>query len=223
MTLNEKAPNSEEGTGLSGDQNKALKAAPESYVGARAGVTDNPQRYLSVTDGIPPSGDNEKEQSLKAAVARLASLSPLEYDRVRKQKAANLDVRIATLDQAVKDARKDYIVDSDLPFKEIEPWPGQIHPAELLSEITAAVRRFIVCNEEISNAVALWVAMTWFMDVVHIAPLAVITAPEKRCGKSLLLTILGKLTYRPITASSISPAALFQAIDAWVGLFPCGR
>jgi putative DNA primase/helicase len=51
--------------------------------------------------------------------------------------------------------------------------------------------------------------------VVQVAPLAVITAPEKRCGKSQLLFILGRLVQRSLTASNITPAALFRAIDAW--------
>jgi Protein of unknown function (DUF3631) len=32
--------------------------------------------------------------------------------------------------------------------------------------------------------------LTWFIDVITIAPLAVITAPEKRCGKTQLLSVL---------------------------------
>ena len=57
--------------------------------------------------------------------------------------------------------------------------------------------------------------MTWFMDVVQVAPLAVITAPEKRCGKTQLLAVLNKVVYRPLPASSISPASFFRTIDAW--------
>src|ERR1700686_1521123 len=57
--------------------------------------------------------------------------------------------------------------------------------------------------------------MTWFIDVVQVAPLAIITAPEKRCGKSQLLFLLGRLSARAITTSSISPAALYRTIDAW--------
>lgn len=57
--------------------------------------------------------------------------------------------------------------------------------------------------------------MTWFIDVVQVAPLAVITAPEKRCGKSQLLFILGRLVYRPLAASNITAAALFRSIDLW--------
>jgi putative DNA primase/helicase len=147
------------------------------------------------------------------AIDRLAALSPLEYDLIRKTEAKTLGVRPGTLDAVVKGARKGN--DNDLPFVEVDPWLEPVDPATLLTDIARTVRRFIICNEEVSHAVALWVAMTWFIDVVQVAPLAVITAPEKRCGKSLLLSLLGKLTARAISASSISPAALFRAIDAW--------
>jgi putative DNA primase/helicase len=36
-----------------------------------------------------------------------------------------------------------------------------------------------------------------------------------RCGKSQLLTVLGKLSRRPVVASNISPPALFRVIDLW--------
>jgi putative DNA primase/helicase len=45
--------------------------------------------------------------------------------------------------------------------------------------------------------------------------LAVITAPEKRCGKSVLLQLIGEMVLKPLSASCISPAALYRAIDAW--------
>jgi len=162
----------------------------------------------------PSQAESDSTTNLfDAAIDKLAALSPLEYDLVRKAEAKALGVRPGTLDAAVKSMRKGN--DNDLPFIEVDPCPEPIDPAELLTDIARTVRRFIICNEEVSHAVALWVAMTWFIDVVQIAPLAVITAPEKRCGKSLLLSLLGKLTARAISASSISPAALFRAIDAW--------
>jgi putative DNA primase/helicase len=101
------------------------------------------------------------------------------------------------------------------PFDDVEPWPEPIVPDELLKEIAAVARRFIACSLETAHAAALWAAMTWFMDVVEVAPLVVITAPEKRCGKSQLLTVLSRISCRPLTASNITPAALFRCIDAW--------
>ncbi len=85
-----------------------------------------------------------------------------------------------------------------------------------LSDVAASVRRFIVCDKEIPIAVALWCAMTWCLDVVQVCPLAIITAPEKRCGKSQLLTLLGRVGL-PTNYSklAISPAALYRSIDAW--------
>jgi len=148
------------------------------------------------------------------AIKRLAALSPMDYDRTRKAEAEALGIRPATLDKLVTLARKEG-ESAGLDFDDVEPWPHPINPAELLSEVSTTVRRFIICQPETADAVALWAAMTWFMDVVQIAPLAVITAPEKRCGKSLLLFLLGRLSYRPLTASNITPAALFRSIDAW--------
>jgi len=156
----------------------------------------------------------ESEKQIHATIQRLSALSPLEYDQVRREEAKSLGVRSAVLDAAVRNARKQEDSD-DLPFQVVEPWHEPIDPPQLLSDITAVVRRFIVCEKETAHAVALWVAMTWFIDVVQVAPLAIITAPEKRCGKSLLLSLLGRLSAKAITASSISPAALFRTIDAW--------
>jgi putative DNA primase/helicase len=147
-------------------------------------------------------------------IQRLIGLSPLEYDRVRKDKAELLGVRPATLDKMVNKAQKDEAI-SAIDCENVEPWEYPIDPPQLLTDVSAVVKRFIVCQQETADAVALWAAMTWFMDVVQIAPLAVITAPEKRCGKSQLLFLLGKLSCRPLTASNISSAALFRAIDAW--------
>jgi len=165
-------------------------------------------------DACSKGSREDQDGSLDAAIQRLAVLSPLEYDRVRKEEAKALGVRPITLDAAVKAARNGEGED-DLPFTEIDPWPEPINPASLLADITATVQRFIVCAQEVAFAVALWVALTWFIDVVQVAPLAAITAPEKRCGKSLLLSLIGKLVARAITASNISPAALYRTIEAW--------
>lgn len=161
------------------------------------------------------AADSDAQQADEAkTIKRLAALSPIDYDRRRKAEAEALGIRPATLDKQVGLARKDN-ESAGLEFDDVDPWPHPVNPAELLHGVSAVVRRFIVCQQETADAVALWAAMTWLMDVVQIAPLAVITAPEKRCGKSQLLFLLGKLSYRPLTASNITPAALFRSIDAW--------
>lgn len=177
-------------------------------------VIDEAIGSLKLIEGETPLHANSKQAIDEAAISRLAAMKPLDYDRARENEALRLGVRVAVLDKAVASKRKDEAT-PDLDFSEVLPWDGTIDPAALLTEISETVKRFIVCQEETAHAVALWAAMTWLMDVVQVAPLAVITAPEKRCGKSLLLFLLAKLVQRPLTASNISPAALFRSIDAW--------
>lgn len=101
------------------------------------------------------------------------------------------------------------------PFLVVEPYDGTVNPAELLNEIRATIQRHIVCSDETTIAATLWIAFTWFIDSVNVAPIAMITAPEKRCGKSQMLSLLGKLVARPLVASNITPAALFRAVEKW--------
>ena len=155
-----------------------------------------------------------KARSVDAEIQRLAALSIIEYDQVRTRVAKMLGIRPNILDMAVKNARKGN-VNERLLFINTEPWPELIDASALLNDIAVIIRRFIVCNEEVANAAALWIAMTWFIDDVQVAPLAVITSPEKRCGKTQLLSLFGRLSSRAITASNISPAALFRTIEEW--------
>lgn len=171
----------------------------------------------SIERATEPSGANAPAQALADAdsIANLAALSPLDYDRCRKAEAEALGIRPGTLDKLVMAERKGAGDDSGAEFSDVDPWPQPVDGLALLRDLSATVRRFIVCDHHTAIAASLWVAMTHLMDVVDVAPLAVITAPEKRCGKSQLLTLLGKLAHRPLTASNISPAALFRAVDAW--------
>ena len=63
-------------------------------------------------------------------------------------------------------------------------------------------------------AIALSIFLAWVIDRVDVAPLLVITAPEKRCGKSQLLSLVGHLSFRPLPASNISSAAVFRVVEA---------
>lgn len=149
-------------------------------------------------------------------IKRLSKLPPIEYERARTDEAKRLGIRASTLDAEIKAARASMPAqDASQPFKEVEPWPEPIDPAELFNELSATIKRYIVCSKETADAAALWATMTWFIDVVMVAALLLITAPEKRCGKTQFLSVLWKLVKKPLAASSISPAALFRSIDAW--------
>ena len=143
----------------------------------------------------------------------------VDYELIREAIAKQLKVRVSVLDNAVAAATKinpasDNNEDQSSFFDDVVIWPDTVDGADLLDDIRSLIDQHIVCDEHVKNAVTLWIAFTWFVHDVHVAPLAVITSPEKRCGKSQLLMLIGKLACRPLLASNISPAAVFRVIEA---------
>jgi len=157
---------------------------------------------------------NTLAQNDEAVIAWLTGLNKLEYDRVRVEQAKALKVRPATLDSLVK-AERESMNKENQPFADIEPYHEAINPAQLLDDITATIQRFIILDKHQAQTAALWVSACWFIDVIQCAPIALINAPEKACGKTQLLTVLGKLTPRTAQASGISPSVLFRMIEAY--------
>ena len=156
---------------------------------------------------VLPQTDND-------VVAWLATLNLIDYDRARKEQSKILRVRPAVLDTMVK-AEKERHNNNDSPFIDIEPWHEPVNPAQLLDEITSTIQRFIVLDKHQAQAAALWVGVCWFVDVITFAPFALINAPERACGKTQLLTVMGKLTPRTLQASGISPAAFYRTIEKY--------
>lgn len=149
-------------------------------------------------------------------IAGLALLSSMDYDRARKEQAKLLGVQVKTLDAQVKASRNEVCSNEDrLPFPDVEPHEDPIDPAQLLDEIVAIILRFIILGIEEAYAVALWIGFTWFIDDVDVAPLLLVDAPEKACGKSQLLDLISRLSCKSLSASNCSTSALFRACELY--------
>lgn len=178
-----------------------------------------PDAVTDVTDVQANNYEASAEAIESAAdeiIRRLAKLKPREYDKVRTAEAKALGIRPTTLDAEVKEIRAQTSEADRLPFAEVEPWPEPINPEDaeqLLSDISDTIRRFVIVDKPQADAAALWVAGCWVVDVIECAPIALINAPEKACGKTQFLTVLAKLAPRPVQASSISPSVVFRVIE----------
>lgn len=144
----------------------------------------------------------------------LAKLSDIEYGQRRKEAANKLGVTVTILDRAVKTKRCE-TQNSDDIFPFIPPFSKPVELNKLLEELEEVFKRYAVLPEHVTTALALWCVFTYLIDVMDIAPILVISSPEKRCGKTTLLSILLKLVYKPLPASNISAAALFRTIQTW--------
>ena len=70
--------------------------------------------------------------------------------------------------------------------------------AALLSEIAAFITRYVSLPGELADAAALWLPVTWAHHSLETSPFLNLTSATKRCGKSLLLEVLGEFAYRPL-------------------------
>jgi len=123
---------------------------------------------------------NNDEQVIK----ELANLTPFEYDRVRNEKATELGVQTATLDKAVKAARKDLQADS-YNLKTPEPWHEEVNGSDVLNSVVNIFNDYLVLPEGASEILSLWVAYTHAFDAFVHSPRLNSTSPEKECGKAL--------------------------------------
>jgi DNA polymerase I-like protein with 3'-5' exonuclease and polymerase domains/phage/plasmid primase-like uncharacterized protein len=171
--------------------------------------------------------ENNRNTPDAKVIKELLKLSSLDYDRVREDKAKELGCRTSTLDQLVQRAREasqSALVNGNemengggqtLLLEELEPWPDPVDGAELLSHLRDVFIRFVVLPEGGSVAVTLWTLHTYCLDAAYASPILGITSPERRCGKTTLQSLLAALTYRPLSTSNISPAAVFRSIERW--------
>lgn len=157
----------------------------------------------------------EQPEADTAVFERLSKLNAVEYDRVRTDEAKTLGIQIKTLDAEVKAARINSEPAAPVPFADVEPCEEPVEPALVLNELVSAIKRYLVMDDEYADALALWAVHTWFIDHIDISPLLIITAPEKACGKTSVLTVCGFVVARPLSASNSTPSFLFRAIDAW--------
>lgn len=157
-----------------------------------------------------------EKEPLDIAVARLAALSPLEYDRVRKTEAEVLGVRLSTLDGAVEAARpmSEAAHGRSVNLSDAEPWPDPVDGAELLRDLEAAIRRHVILAPAAYVALAAWIVHTWVFDRFQHTPRLSVTSPTKRCGKSTLLDVVRSTVRRPLKADNITASSVFRIVEA---------
>lgn len=136
-----------------------------------------------------------------------------EFARIRAAVKESKAVRMSEFDQVSWSPSEE--ASGDSMFPEDEPWPAPVAGAMLLTDIATAIGRFVIADKATIDAAALWAVFTWLLDEVQVAPIANITAPEKRCGKTIMLSVLSKLAYRPMQVADIATAALFRSIELW--------
>ncbi len=166
------------------------------------------QRVAAENRTREPVADAER------TIDELAKLDTVAYERSRKDAAQGLGMRASALDDEVSKRRAPAQDDSSM-FPTVEPWPDAVDGNMLLQTIGATIRAHVIADRPTIVAGALWIVHTYLLDRLTVSPIAHISAPEKRCGKTVLLSAIGRLAHKPLPCANISAAATFRAVEAW--------
>lgn len=171
---------------------------------------------LALPDPTTPS---QAEPVLLAVGDAMRGANAVRVAAVRSQLVALLKDRgITDAARCVDAALKSQTTEPDepLPFLALpEPWPDPVNIADVLDRIVALLRQYIVLPSHAAEAIALWVSHAYLMAEWETSPLLALLSPTMRCGKSHLLELVECLTPRALMVSSLTPAVLFRAVEAW--------
>jgi len=103
--------------------------------------------------------------------------------------------------------------DQTIIFEPLIPCASPVSIADLLNEIEATIKKHVILPEHAAAALAVWVLHTYTFELRDTVAYVAIESPEKRCGKTTLLSVLAAMARKPLIASNVTVAALFRAID----------
>ncbi len=99
--------------------------------------------------------------------------------------------------------------------EDVAPWGATVDGEALLNDLSALYSRYVVLPEGAADLLALWTVHTYALDAAQISPRLAVVSPQKRCGKTTLLALVGATVARPLSAANITAAALFRAVEQW--------
>src|SRR5215475_5569841 len=105
-----------------------------------------------------------------------------------------------------------------LPTPNPGPRPSTARPFSKNSPIPTAYlpptyRCVVSLPDGGAEALALWIVFTYALDAFDVAPILALCSPLKRCGKTTTEDLTAALAQRPLTAASITVAALYRTVE----------
>lgn len=150
-----------------------------------------------------------KKVQLQQTISHLASLDDMELHLSLAPIAKEFGLS--------KDKILSYVADFKRAgvFSEVTAYDYPVSGDELYNDLYGLIDEHMIIDEPLKVAFVLWVIFSYMVDIAEFAPLAWITAPERACGKSTLLSLFERVVNKPITGASMTPAVLFRIVEKY--------
>jgi hypothetical protein len=90
----------------------------------------------------------------------------------------------------------------------LEPYTGTVSIVDLATQADQLIFAHCITTEHERTALVLWSLATYGYDHYRIFPRLLAISPERRCGKTTLLEVVGALCRNTVQASNLTPAIL---------------
>jgi hypothetical protein len=162
----------------------------------------------------------QPEQSDDETIKRLAAMSVLEYERVRKDEAEKLGCRESVLDRLVNAERllanpaNEALQGAAVTLPDVAPWPEPVNGAMVLEQIAERIKHYVVTPPGAAEAIALWCAHTHCHKSFPHSPRLNASSAEKQSGKTTLRDVSAEFVARPLLTENTTSAVLFRLVHA---------
>jgi len=180
---------------------------------------------LLESSGVSALTENSTAEEIVEALGKFRAISGnrdilwlkvAQNSLAKKLKEIKFSSPTATVRELFKsDAQENNGQGQDVLFPDMEPWAEPVDGDRLAHEIRKTFEKHIVLPDGAGVALALWVIHTYAIEAAHHSPFVFLSSPEKRCGKTTVLKLLGALVNRPLPTGNISPAALFRTVEKY--------
>ncbi|HAN29653.1 MAG TPA: hypothetical protein DCP75_18390 [Haliea salexigens] len=90
---------------------------------------------------------------------------------------------------------------------------AQAPPAEPATEMVAVIKRHCVITDLEIDAMVLWILASYAMDDFRVFPKLALISPEKRCGKTTTMEVVGSMAKDGLIVSNMSAATIYRLAE----------
>ena len=99
-------------------------------------------------------------------------------------------------------------------IEDLVAWDEPVDGKVLADTIHGEISAHVIMSKECATAITLWIMLSYTYEAFIIFPLLSILSPQRRCGKTHLMTMLRAFCYRGLMSSNISNAGIFRIAHA---------
>jgi hypothetical protein len=175
------------------------------------------EAHILALPGLPAKGDVSdwlRAGGTRDQLLQMAKLAP-QWTSQSSPSAVCSEPVVSGVTTSQKPKTKRPSQGRDVSFDDVDPWPDEVAGTILLDTLVATFRRYLALPDHAAAALALWTLHAVAFDAWFASPILAVTSPAPRCGKTLVLIVLGALVPRRLFAANVTPAVLFRTIEKY--------